>query len=102
VVLTLREGVTPVGDLRNFCFRGGEVIVKPEHSSSFPFCNVSVSRRARYLAVSGMGTFDTAEEVARAHHIVRLIANFTCTYGTERGMHSKKPSLTRLISLPTK
>jgi hypothetical protein len=79
VVLPLREGVTPVGDLRNFCFRGEGVIVKPEHSSSFPFRNVSVPRRARYMAVSGLGTFDTAEEVARAHHVVRLIAKFTCT-----------------------
>jgi len=49
VVLPLREGVTPVGDLRNFCFRGEGVIVKPEHSSSFPFRNVSVPRRARYI-----------------------------------------------------
>jgi hypothetical protein len=79
VVLPLREGVTPVGDLKNFCFRGEGVIVKLEHSSSFPFRNVSVPRRARYLAVSGLGTFNTSEEVVCAHHVVRLIANFTCT-----------------------
>jgi len=65
--------------------------VKPEHSSSFPFRNVPVPRRARYLALSGLGTFDTVEKVARAHQIVRLIANFTCTYGTERGMHNNPP-----------
>jgi hypothetical protein len=41
------------------------------------------------LAVSGLGTFDTVEEVARAHHSVSHCQ--LQTLGTQHAMHSNPP-----------